>query len=253
MRAVRPSRTARAPVRGQDRRPVSAALSREAGETRSRRPTRPRRRRISARWCDRGSTAGCSAWRGRSPLPRTPTRRPIPGRRLLCWHASRSRYQRPPAKARFPCRKLATGTSFVTKGERALTGVLLRRARLSHEAAVQDVLILSGDVTAIGRIEPPSDVSEVIDLDGRFVLPGLWDRHVHFEQWAQLSARLDLSGAANAAAAVRVVAESITNHPPAHGTAVIGFGFRAALWPDEPNRDLLDAVSGDIPVVLISA
>ncbi len=134
-----------------------------------------------------------------------------------------------------------------------MTGVLLRRARLSHEAAVQDVLILSGDVTAIGRIEPPSDVSEVIDLDGRFVLPGLWDRHVHFEQWAQLSARLDLSGAANAAAAVRVVAESITNHPPAHGTAVIGFGFRAALWPDEPNRDLLDAVSGDIPVVLISA
>jgi predicted amidohydrolase YtcJ len=134
-----------------------------------------------------------------------------------------------------------------------MTSTLLRRARLAHEDAVQDVLILDADVTAIGSVEPSSDVSEVIDLDGRFVLPGLWDRHVHFEQWAQASARLDLSGAGSAAAAVRVVADSIANHPAANGATVIGFGFRAALWPVPPSRDMLDAVSGDIPVVLISA
>ncbi len=52
---------------------------------------------------------------------------------------------------------------------------------------------------------------------------------------------------------MRVVAESIANHSPAQGATVIGFGFRAALWPDPPNREMLDAVSGDIPVVLISA
>ncbi len=134
-----------------------------------------------------------------------------------------------------------------------MTSVLLRGARLAHRDALQDVLILDGDVTAIGGVEPPSDVSEVIDLDGRFVLPGLWDRHVHFEQWAQASARLDLSGADTAAAAVQVVANSIANRPPARGATVIGFGFRAALWPSPPSRAMLDAVSGETPVVLISA
>jgi predicted amidohydrolase YtcJ len=134
-----------------------------------------------------------------------------------------------------------------------MTSTLLRRARLAHEDAVQDVLVLSADVTAIGSTDSRPDVSDVIDLDGRFVLPALWDRHVHFEQWAQATARLDLSGADTAAAAVRVVAGSIANRPPARGATVIGFGFRAALWPSPPSRDMLDAVSGEIPVVLISA
>jgi hypothetical protein len=134
-----------------------------------------------------------------------------------------------------------------------LTSILLRRARLTPEGRIQDVLVTAGQVTGVGSIEPATDVSEVIDLNGRFVLPGLWDRHVHFEQWALASARLDLSTVETAAAAVRVVGESVANHPPAPGANLIGFGFRAALWPIPPNRAMLDEVSGDVPVVLISA
>lgn len=134
-----------------------------------------------------------------------------------------------------------------------MTSTALLRARLAHEGPLQDVLVTAGQVTRIGRIEPSDDVAEVIDLDGRFVLPGLWDRHVHFEQWALAAARLDLSGAETAAAAVRIVSEFVADHPPTPGTTVFGFGFRAALWPITPDREMLDAVSGDIPVVLISA
>jgi predicted amidohydrolase YtcJ len=108
-------------------------------------------------------------------------------------------------------------------------------------------------VTEIGGIQLPTDVSEVIDLNGRFVLPGLWDRHVHFDQWALATSRLDLSGAETAAAAVRIVGESAHAHPPTPGASLFGFGFRAALWPVPPDRQMLDEVSGDIPVVLISA
>ena len=134
-----------------------------------------------------------------------------------------------------------------------MTSTALLRARLAHEGPLQDVLVTAGQVTRIGRIEPSDDVAEVIDLDGRFVLPGLWDRHVHFEQWALAAARLDLSGAETAGAAVRIVSEFVADHPPTPGTTVFGFGFRAALWPITPDREMLDAVSGDIPVVLISA
>jgi predicted amidohydrolase YtcJ len=35
--------------------------------------------------------------------------------------------------------------------------------------------------------------------------------------------------------------------------ALVGFGFRDALWPDVPHRALLDPVTGATPVVLVSA
>jgi predicted amidohydrolase YtcJ len=130
---------------------------------------------------------------------------------------------------------------------------LLRQARVTREGPYQDVLVVEEHVTAIGSVEIPSDASDVIDLDGRIVLPGLWDRHVHFDQWALASARLDLAGVESAAAAARLVGESIASHPPTRGAIVVGFGFRAALWPDAPDREMLDAACGDIPVVLISA
>ncbi|OOL27987.1 hypothetical protein GQ85_35240, partial [Rhodococcus rhodochrous] len=40
--------------------------------------------------------------------------------------------------------------------------------------------------------------TEVVDVGGRLVLPGLWDAHVHFDQWTLAQAALDLSGATSA-------------------------------------------------------
>ena len=42
-------------------------------------------------------------------------------------------------------------------------------------------------------------------------------------------------------------------HEPEPGTLIVGYGFRDALWPDAPHRDVLDAQCPGIPVVLISA
>jgi predicted amidohydrolase YtcJ len=108
-------------------------------------------------------------------------------------------------------------------------------------------------VVDIGGIESRMDVAEVVDLDGRFLLPGLWDRHVHFDQWAQIKARLDLSGAETASAAARLVASHLAAHQPDVDTPVVGYGFRDALWPDVPHREVLDEMCGGVPAVLISA
>jgi predicted amidohydrolase YtcJ len=129
---------------------------------------------------------------------------------------------------------------------------LLRGARLGPSRPLEDVLIESGRVVTIGAVDDSGGVDDMYELGGRFVLPGLWDHHVHFDQWAQVSARVDLSNAESAAAAARVMAERCARPDTELTSPIVGYGFRAALWPDEPHRDLLDQATGGLPVVLIS-
>ena len=55
--------------------------------------------------------------------------------------------------------------------------------------------------------------NERIDLDGRTVLPGLVDAHVHFRTWAIERSRVDLQGSRS----VREVAERAAAPPAATG------------------------------------
>jgi predicted amidohydrolase YtcJ len=129
--------------------------------------------------------------------------------------------------------------------------VLLRSATL--DGVVVDVLVTDGLVAGIGSGLTAPAGAEVVDLDGRVLLPGLWDAHVHFDQWTLARRRLDLGPAGSAVDAAALVAERLRADPPDPGTALVGHGFRDALWPDAPHRDLLDPVTGDVPVVLVAA
>lgn len=133
----------------------------------------------------------------------------------------------------------------------------LTSARLPGTEALVDVHLADGLVSAItpagaDRADPghgASVAARIVDLDGRWVIPGLHDRHVHASQWAMVSRRLDLAGAESAAGVATLVAASVDR-----GDAeVIGFGYRDGLWADAPTRAVLDAVSGDVPVVLVAA
>ncbi len=130
---------------------------------------------------------------------------------------------------------------------------VLRGARLGPGAIPKDVLIADGRVAAIGHLDDASGESDELSVGGRIVLPGLWDHHVHFDQWAQVRERLDLSAAQSAAGAARLVADCLDRRGRQAQTPLVGYGFRDALWPDLPHRELLDVVSGDVPIVLISA
>ncbi|HEU0206452.1 MAG TPA: amidohydrolase family protein [Pseudolysinimonas sp.] len=129
---------------------------------------------------------------------------------------------------------------------------LLRNAR-RYDGTVVDLLVEDG-LLSWSSNEPQSHVStpvdEQLDLDGRWVGPGLWDSHVHFGQWSLVSRRLDVSGARSAAETAALVRDEVAKHPPEPATVLIGQGFRDGLWPDEPTSDLLDI--GDVPVALVS-
>lgn len=142
---------------------------------------------------------------------------------------------------------------------------LLRNGR-RYDGSVVDLLVEAGRIVSLG---PSADLrtergsvharaqgadprsSEDVDLDGRWVGPGLWDSHVHFGQWSLVSRRLDVSGARSAAETAALVRDEVAKHPPEPGAVLIGQGFRDGLWPDEPAPELLDV--GDVPVALVSA
>lgn len=134
----------------------------------------------------------------------------------------------------------------------------LRGARLvdptgrAHGELVDVVLDADGvaAVDAAGRVPSGSDID--LDVDGRWLSPGLWDGHTHLQQWALARLRLDVSAASSAAHAAEIVAARLAGAPPPAGTILVGYGFRDATWPDAPSLPVLDAVAGDVPVVLVS-
>ena len=116
-----------------------------------------------------------------------------------------------------------------------------------------DVRIEGDRVVEVGPSLRPDGADEVLDADGRWLAPGLWDQHVHLGQWAANSTRLDLSSTSSADEVVRrVAAELGARSGGAPGTVLQGFGHRTAGWDRQPTVAELDAVSGDVPVVLIS-
>jgi len=98
--------------------------------------------------------------------------------------------------------------------------------------------------------------ADQLDLEGRWLLPGLWDEHVHLGQWALVQRRLDVSGATSAAHAADLVRERAEAEAGSGATGVlVGSGFRDGLWPDAPSPELLDSAvarAGERPVVLVS-
>lgn len=130
--------------------------------------------------------------------------------------------------------------------------MILRNARVGTE--VRDLAIVDRMISA--DFGAAALHGETVDLDGRWVVPGLWDNHVHFSQWALVTQRLDVSTATSAAHAARLVAEGLdaaASDPAGHPIPYVGYGFRDGLWPDSPNLADLDAASGIVPVVLVSA
>ncbi|MCJ1700037.1 amidohydrolase family protein [Rathayibacter festucae] len=133
--------------------------------------------------------------------------------------------------------------------------LLLRTARLLGQDEPVSVLLRDGRIEAIapdGALDGTrTGDAEVRDLDGRWLLPGLWDEHVHFSQWSMTAPRLDVSTARSAAETVEAVRARLALAPDSLAT-LVGFGFRDGLWPDLPTTALLDAVAPERPVVLVS-
>ena len=127
------------------------------------------------------------------------------------------------------------------------------RARTRPEPV--DIRVDDGVVTEVGPdLDPEGE--PVLDVEGAFVVPGLWDAHAHLDLEAARRSRIDTTGTRCAEDALALVADAVAALPaggsdPASPT-VQGFGHRLSNWPRVPTVAELDAVTGAVPTVLIS-
>jgi predicted amidohydrolase YtcJ len=133
-----------------------------------------------------------------------------------------------------------------------LEGGLIRT--LAAELPVQRALAIAGDRVAggVGTHETALASPEVVDLDGRCVVPGFTDSHVHFPTWSVAQRQVRLEGAATIEEALERVRTAVGDVQP--GRWLRGLGWRSGDWSPaaEPTRDQLDAVTGDVPTALMA-
>ncbi|KQP71446.1 metal-dependent hydrolase [Microbacterium sp. Leaf288] len=112
-----------------------------------------------------------------------------------------------------------------------------------------DVHLAEGLVVDIAPAGALARNGSVLDAEGGWVVPGLWDHHVHTVQWALSAQRVPLGGATSAAQAASLMGAA----DPLPDGRRVGSGFRDAFWADTPDLHVLDAATGEVPTYLINA
>lgn len=153
--------------------------------------------------------------------------------------------------------------------------VRVTNVRVPGTDNIVDVTIQDGMIASVqpssnedkqnrGELLPESNYTaaytETINAGGRWVIPGLWDGHTHFTQWASTFGRLDLLRAGSAHEAMTMLREYLEERRESMGglepdSIVVGMRFRHSLWADseQPTLAMIDEAAGGQPVALSSA
>lgn len=89
----------------------------------------------------------------------------------------------------------------------------------------------------------------ILDLEDKFVYPGLIDAHCHFAGYASSLMQADLSGTRSFEEVVERLKEHYDRY---HGTWLLGRGWDQNDWEQKewPSREKLDALFPDVPVLI---
>lgn len=134
------------------------------------------------------------------------------------------------------------------QGARIVTG----SAAAAPDAPV-DVRLRAGRVVDIAPRLAPGAADRVLRAEGRWLIPGLWDHHVHMGIWSEFADRLNLIGTRSPGEVIDRVAAALAERRDGEsaGHALIGMGYRASEWCEPASVAALDRVSGAVPVALI--
>jgi predicted amidohydrolase YtcJ len=133
-----------------------------------------------------------------------------------------------------------------------MTSLLLRNARTYDGGAPLDIRLIDGLIAEVGPAGSVDAAAEAIDLDGRYVGPGLWDAHVHFTQWVITQRRVDLSATRSAVDVIDAVRRALASGFPLTDGVLMGYGYRDGTWPDATSFEALETAFPDVPVVLVN-
>lgn len=150
----------------------------------------------------------------------------------------------------------------------------------SQQDEVADVIYINGDIYTVNTEQPRAEAiavkgerilavgenaeiekykgenTEVIDLDGKFAMPGFIEGHGHFSGLGQSLMNLNFLKSRSWDEIVNMVAEAAQDAEP--GEWIVGRGWHQEKWEESPDRqvlgypyhDKLSEVSPDNPVLL---
>jgi predicted amidohydrolase YtcJ len=136
----------------------------------------------------------------------------------------------------------------ITVIENALIYTMDKERPQATALAIQNGLVLAvGTQETINKI---GNVTHRVDLEGRAVIPGLIDAHIHFLDYSRSLSKVNLDGVASKEEVLRMVADKA--HEVGPGRWVLGGGWNNNLWspPDFPTQQDLDRVAPNNPVYL---
>ncbi|HML22503.1 MAG TPA: amidohydrolase [Aggregatilinea sp.] len=117
-------------------------------------------------------------------------------------------------------------------------------------AISRDRIVAAGTDDNIRALAGPGTV--VDNLEGRAVIPGLTDAHIHWEGVAHSLREIDIFEVPTKQEALRRVAERVRTAAP--GEWLVGRGWTQDFWPDRafPTAADLDAIAPNNPVYLMA-
>ena len=121
-------------------------------------------------------------------------------------------------------------------------GILATQSSAHPQA--QAVAVGNGKILAVGRNEDVLNLTdpgtEKIDLDGRLVVPGFIDSHIHFYEWALKRQGVKLDDLTHLEGLLARVREAADSRPL--GQWIMGQGWNETDWTEQrmPARETLD-------------
>lgn len=125
----------------------------------------------------------------------------------------------------------------------------------SSQAQAQAFAVRDGRFIRVGADDDVQGLigpeTTVVDGEGRRILPGITDTHVHLQNGAVSLGRLDLRPAASREDMLRLIREHAMTLPPDEW--VLGRGWSAESWPDPtpPTPEEIDDAAGGRPAILV--
>ncbi len=105
---------------------------------------------------------------------------------------------------------------------------------------VEAIAISADTIQNIGTTKSIKELigenTEVIDLKGKFVMPGFFESHAHFLSLGESKMNLDLSKASNWDAVIALVAEAAEKAQP--GEWIVGRGWHQEKWDPVPEENI---------------
>ena len=128
-----------------------------------------------------------------------------------------------------------------------------------NQPTVEAVLIENGKIIKVGSkdevFELKDSETELVDLEGKTMLPGFIDSHSHITAVAQTLMIVNLSEANSKEEFISMLKEYDKNNSPKAGEWVIGFGYDNTKFENEehPTKFDLDTVTTEVPIFVSHA